>query len=1032
MGDELESMNFRKHMTVSDVFMEHGKMGDFLDRLRSLAKDEFKKLKKSIDEFRGSKSMRNMSSRSEMVGLEGILQEKESGIWVQLDKTVNNLKMMLDTVFKRMDDMLQLSKTSLGQWQQEHLTQVEIEAMVMRSVIRTVQEDFEYKLWDQYAKLCGERNEKLNDISNLRTELDAVLKSLSSSETGYMTSHGSHDADVFTRKTSSEHVTSSTWDGNEKMEDSKTDITENFDDATLKHMSKEEMVTYFNNIMTMMKRHHESILQKRTNEYFHLRADYLKLRGGSAVPHKKDKGDESDILRKKIPEIIFKLDDILVENEKHPAFTQETLSFGNLKDRLDSLLSENHQLRNLLKHKQVEDKSLLSQVSDANEKRLDSLLSENHQLRNLLKDAQVEVKSPLSQVSDTNEKRLDSLLSENHQLIDLLEDTQVEVKSLLSQVSDADEKRLDSFLSENHQLRDLLKDTQVEVKSLLSQVSDADEKRLDSLISENRQLRDLLKDTQVEVKSLLFQVDSLISENRQLRDLLKDTQVEVKSLLSQVSYADEKRLDCLISENRQLRDLLKDTQVEVKSLLSQVSDADEKRLDSLISENHQLRDLLKDTQVEVKSLLSQVSDADEKRLDSLLSENHQLRDSLKDTQVEVKSLLSQVLDADEKRLDSLISENRQLRDLLKDTQVEVKSLLSQVSDADEKRLDSLISENRQLRDLLKDTQVEVKSLLSQVSDADEKRLDSLLSENHQLRDSLKDTQVEVKSLLFQVSDANEKRLQYSLVEADMLKQIGDLNLAMEDSLIEASVREEVYTCFLRDLSGGTRNEAEELNLGFELLNDSNDTDAESTKFEIEDLEIECLILQEICGVISGEGIKEAKDMLKELYSEYLNEKDIRISLDTKVIEMENKLKFEVEEKDRLKQLVSELEICVTEKENLATEGSAALAKKMGQFEQVLQELNAVKEFASQQQTLASGCNKEVNVVKGQLAEALAQIEVLKEEAAQLNKSLEEKEEELKEANDSEEKKGFSPKKKKKQICNLGSCNKLFKKNAEGK
>ncbi|KAJ8549302.1 hypothetical protein K7X08_033009 [Anisodus acutangulus] len=206
--DERQSMNFRKHMTLSDVFMEHGKMGDFLDGLRNSAKDEFTKLKKSIDELRGSNSIRNMSSRSEMVGLEGILQEKESGSWVQLEKPLNNLKTMVDTIFKRMDDMLHLSKTSLGQWQEEHLTEVELEAMVMCSVIRTVQEDFEYELWDQYAKLCGDRNEKLNDISSLRMELDAVLKSLSSSETGYMTSHGSHDADVFTRKASSEHMTS--------------------------------------------------------------------------------------------------------------------------------------------------------------------------------------------------------------------------------------------------------------------------------------------------------------------------------------------------------------------------------------------------------------------------------------------------------------------------------------------------------------------------------------------------------------------------------------------------------------------------------------------------------------------------------------------------------------------------------------------------------------------------------------------------------------------------------------------------------
>ncbi|KAF3625958.1 WPP domain-associated protein [Capsicum annuum] len=600
--ESLGSPIFRKHMTLSDAFMEHDKMGDYLDGLRSLAKDEFKKLKKSIDELRGSNSIRNRSSCSEM---EGIQQEKESGIWGQLDKTLDNLRTTVDTNFKRMDVMLQVSKTSLGQWQEEHLIKVELEAMVMRSVIQTVQEEFEYKLWDQYAKLCGDRNEKLNAISSLRTELDAVLKSLSSSENGHVTPHGSHDADFFTRRTSGEYVTSSksVWDGNEMLEDSKTDIPENFDAVSLKHMSKDEIVTYFNNIMTKMKRHHESILQKKTDEYFHLRAEYLNLRGGSVVPHKKDKG-ESDILRKKIREIIFKLDDILVENEKHPAFTQEILSFGNLKDRLDNLLSENHQLRDLLKDKKNE----------------------------------------------------------------------------------------------------------------------------------------------------------------------------------------------------------------------------------------------------------------------------------------------------------------------------------------------------------------------------------------------------VKFLLFQVSDASEKRLQHSLAEAEMQKQIGDLNLALEESQIEASAREDVYTCFLRDLSGGARNEAEELNLGFDMLNESNDTNAESTrKIEVDDLEIECLIMQEICGVISGEGIKEAKDMLKELYREHLNEKEIQISLDTKVIEMENKLKFAVEEEDRLKTLVYE-------KEKLATDASTALAKERNQFDQVRQELNAVKEFACQQQALASGCSEELNEVKGQLAEALEQIEELKEKASHLNRSLEEKAEELKEAN----------------------------------
>uniref|UniRef100_A0A5B7BJP8 Putative WPP domain-associated protein n=1 Tax=Davidia involucrata TaxID=16924 RepID=A0A5B7BJP8_DAVIN len=390
--------------SFSDTFMEHDRIRESLGSLRNVARGQIKKLRKEIEGLRGCSSIRKISSGSELVGLSGILREKASENWVGVDKTLDTLKTTLDTICTQVSDMLHLAKASVCESQQEKEFQGELEAMVIQSCIRSLQEEFEEKLWDQNACFCGSQNvnwlEKINEISGLREELDAILKPLSISETGHLISHGSFDLDNLHHKASSNHISSSSSlsEENGKFDESITDIPKNWDAAQLKHLSKEELVNYFNTVITKMKRNHESTVQKKTEEYFILRREYLRERG-SSLHLRKDK--EFDILRKKIPEVILKLDNLLVENEKLPTFSNNGESLDSFKDRLENLLLENRQLRDSLTDKNKELMCLSSQVSGTAEKMLQQSLTEMNFLK-LIENLK----------SDVEDERMEAFVSE--------------------------------------------------------------------------------------------------------------------------------------------------------------------------------------------------------------------------------------------------------------------------------------------------------------------------------------------------------------------------------------------------------------------------------------------------------------------------------------------------------------------------------------------------------------------------------------------------------------------------------------------
>jgi hypothetical protein len=377
----------RMYCNFSDAFVENDNMRESLGSLRNAAKDEFKMLKKEIDRLRGVSSIRKISSGSELLGLGGILQDKVSERWTDVDIMLESLKATTDTVYNWMEDTLHLSKASLCARQLEQEFQADIEGMVIKNCIQSLQEEYEERLWDQNAQFCGKESvnwhEKIKEISSLRQELDAISKSLSVYEFGQLTSLGSLGsdeewsddkwADNFHRKVLSKQVSSSTlvWEGNGKHQGGNANIPENSDPAYLMHMERDKLIT----LMATMRRNHEHKVQEMTEANFSLKRELLKLvEKGPSLPLKKDK--EFDMLKKKIPHFISKLDDVLVENQKLHAFNENAENLGSLKDRMESLLSENRQLKDSLSDKKKEVNRLSSQVSDAEDKMSQQLLIE--------------------------------------------------------------------------------------------------------------------------------------------------------------------------------------------------------------------------------------------------------------------------------------------------------------------------------------------------------------------------------------------------------------------------------------------------------------------------------------------------------------------------------------------------------------------------------------------------------------------------------------------------------------------------------
>ncbi|XP_077243870.1 WPP domain-associated protein-like [Tasmannia lanceolata] len=390
---ELEKMNL-------DVILDSGgqwnHIEEHLTNLKIAAEGQSRRLKEEIEEIRGFSSVSKMN-------MGAIQQGKIAEKCVETEESIDTLKDIIRSVNKEIDSIVLFSKASLYEWKWEQEFQEEVKNIVFQSYTRSIQKEFEAKLLKQGVRALGSQNKKVSELSSLRQELDVISRSLFSPEMGKLQSHGSHElTDEWTNGERKDRIhrkvpSTALRDENSIAATAKSDLSENKTDrvteSQLKRMAKDELISYFKSEMTNLKRNHELTVQELTEDYFSLKREFLKEKGSSHL--RKDR--DLDALRKKIPEVIIKLDDILVENEKLPAICDDYENICSLNDRVENLLSENQCLRGLLADKTKAVKHLSSQVSDAADKMSNhssvevNLLKQIKKLKCDMEDANIKV-----------------------------------------------------------------------------------------------------------------------------------------------------------------------------------------------------------------------------------------------------------------------------------------------------------------------------------------------------------------------------------------------------------------------------------------------------------------------------------------------------------------------------------------------------------------------------------------------------------------------------------------------------------------
>lgn len=349
-NEDQETFEVKCYTGIEDACVNHDKLKESLIFLKSSVMDQFKKLRKEIESLGNCKIKRNGSCH-ELVGLGGILKEEKYENGVNLEKDIENLEMMMSNMYRLIDTMVMLSKTSVSEWQQEHELRQKLEDMVMQTSIRCI--------WDQKGSHDVNLAEKFSNISLLRNELESLTKLLPHHESGHLVSHGSFDVDN-THGNSLRSQLSSRWDENGKSTEG-LDVPDSFGAAQLSHMNKEQLVKFFNNTISKLKRDHESEIQKKTEDYISLKGKYLSERRSFVLPK------EFETLKKKIPEVVSKLDGILLESDEFPKKSDSVVSIDILNKTLNTLLKENSHLKDSLDLKKDEVKHLESQLSTSSE-----------------------------------------------------------------------------------------------------------------------------------------------------------------------------------------------------------------------------------------------------------------------------------------------------------------------------------------------------------------------------------------------------------------------------------------------------------------------------------------------------------------------------------------------------------------------------------------------------------------------------------------------------------------------------------------
>ncbi|OEL23453.1 hypothetical protein BAE44_0015528, partial [Dichanthelium oligosanthes] len=313
---------------------------------------------------------------------------------IEIDERFNALKLLMGAVFRQAREILGSVNASASDLQWDHELQLEVFGATIGECVSGLQEELERRLYEQIniTNTMGRNwKEAVTQFAAMREDLGVLCKLLLPSVP---------EAHIANSKNESPGNRSNRWkynffgkktkeDRSPRAEDSKSFrkqksfgakdvISEKSDFRHLNGMTREEVISYFKSEISKLKRMHESALQERTEELFR-----FKREKGS---HSLKNDVEFEPLRKKIPEIISRMDQIISKNIKVPAIcmTHDELDERcRLTSRIDALYYENQYLRGMLADKTKDVKALSSQLSEASTELSLQLSSEEELLRQI-------------------------------------------------------------------------------------------------------------------------------------------------------------------------------------------------------------------------------------------------------------------------------------------------------------------------------------------------------------------------------------------------------------------------------------------------------------------------------------------------------------------------------------------------------------------------------------------------------------------------------------------------------------------------
>jgi hypothetical protein len=313
---------------------------------------------------------------------------------IEIDERFNALKLLMAAVFRQAREMLGSVNSSVPDLQREHELQLEVFGIAIGECISAVQEELERKLYGQISAtntMSKNWKESIAQFAAMREELGALCKLLPPSVPDAHISHSKHESSGnrsnrwkynFFGKKSKEDL-SPRAEGSKSFRKQKSFgvkdvISEKSDFRHLNALNREGVISYFKSEIGKLKRMHESALQEKTEELFRFKRE----KASQAL-----KNDaEFEPLRKKIPEIVSRMDHIISKNIKIPAvcMTHDELDERcRLATRINALYYENQHLRGLLSDKMKDARELSSQLSESSRELSLQLSSEEELLRQL-------------------------------------------------------------------------------------------------------------------------------------------------------------------------------------------------------------------------------------------------------------------------------------------------------------------------------------------------------------------------------------------------------------------------------------------------------------------------------------------------------------------------------------------------------------------------------------------------------------------------------------------------------------------------